>query len=249
MKFKDAFSLTLNRKVTLEEINDWYKNDKNFFENQISGNLLCPKCKKAYLKYNNAKRPYLSCYPQATHSDNCSLKQEEYSKRGIDKLIKSQANNGIIIRQVESVFTNLFKTNDKANTNHVQIKKEQKENNKSQNQINKKHIKRIKRKNINTKITNDDFDTYKIFYGTVNCQKTEHKKKDDIHYYLSLSDKNNPLIFKIIVSENVYKYLSEEVKMNNNFNCNIALFAKLTNKKQGAKAVLIHSNFLKIHIL
>lgn len=249
MKFEDAFSLNKREIVTLDDINQWYKNEKFFFKNEISGRLVCPECKKARLKYNNAKNPYLSCYPNSAHEDNCSLKQKEYSKTEIEKLVNAGTSKEIISRQIESVFTNLFRINDDENDNNDQPKEEQIEKKEDKNQIKIKHKKRIPRKNINVKITEKDYDEYKIFYGTVKIIKREVNKKNNKHYYFRLLDNNESLIFDISVTEKVYQYLPNYMKNNDEFKCNIAFFAKLTYIHEKAIAILRHSDYLIMSIL
>lgn len=80
-KFEEALSTYDNKYYRIDEILKIFLKSPEKFENHYKDSFLCPECHQAPLSFKNAKHPFLSTYPNAKHSDDCVLRQNEMSKK------------------------------------------------------------------------------------------------------------------------------------------------------------------------
>lgn len=231
MKFKDAYCTKLNRLLSIDEIIHYYRFDKQFYKDNIEKNLICPECKQPSLSYHNDSPPYLSVYPGAKHLDNCTLKQDEMTPVQTESFVANPKNREQISRQLESVLTMMLDAVPNTYKN-VTSKKAKISSIPSEVYIpSKQPKKRIARKRIDLKFTNEDFDCYKFFYGSVRLKWEEEKDTKDYKILLRRQDKSDKrLLCKLKISSKVYSYLPYEFKTPREFNCNIVFLAKFADK-------------------
>lgn len=231
MKFKDAYCTKLNTLFFIDEITRYYRTDKQFYKDNIEKNLICPECKQAQLAYNNAATPYLSAYPKSEHAEWCSLKQDELDPIQTDTFIRNPKNKEQISRQLESVLTMMLDTVPHASTKAIPKKSKISSSSSELVTPTKQLRKRIARKRIDLPFTEEDFNCYKLFYGSVRLQ---WEKEDDMEDYKILLRRQNTsdkrLLCRLWISPKVYYYLPIEFKFPKEFNCNIVFLAKIKNK-------------------
>ncbi|MGN0569267.1 MAG: hypothetical protein ACI4N4_02030 [Candidatus Fimenecus sp.] len=230
MKFKDAYCTKIQRLLSIDEITHYYRFDKQFYKDNIEKHLICPECRQPNLSYHNDAPPYLSVYPGAKHLDDCTLKQDEMTPVQTETFVENPKNREQISRQLESVLTMML---DAVPTSHKKATPQKSKISSSPSDIDvhsKKSKKRIPRKRIDLQFTNEDFDCYKLFYGSVRLQ-WEKEDTEDYKILLRRQDKSDKrLLCRLKISSKVYSYLPNEFKTPREFNCNIVFLAKFSNK-------------------
>lgn len=231
MKFKDAYCTKLKKLLFVDEITFYYRFDKQFYKDNIEKYMICPECKLPRLSYNNAATPYLSVYPNEKHTDECSLKQDEMNSVQTKTFIDDPKNREQISRQIESVLTTMLDTVPSAAAKTKSIKLGTSSEIPYSPKLQKTPKKRIPRKRIDLKFTPDDFECYKLFYGSVRINWEKDKDTEDYKILLRRQDKSdNRLLCRLKISDKVYSYLPYEFKTPREFNCNIVFLAKFTDK-------------------
>lgn len=248
MKFEEAYWTKESKLLSIDEITQYFKKDKNFFSSDIKECLLCPECKKPNLAYNNAATPYLSVYPNREHELGCSLKQDEMTSKEVNRFVDNPKNNEMIIRQMEKVALTMFDSSTKSgktSSKSTFIPKVSSSIAKPSLSISK----RLPRKRIDLKFDEEDFGCFKIFYGTVFIKwEIFYKTRNGVNekwQKILMYNKNNKMVCKLEISPRVYKHIPDSYKKIDNANCNIVFLAKFKNTgKTYREHHLINSDFL-----
>lgn len=249
MKFEIAYCINKDKEFTIDEIAHIYRRDIVKFDYEYKNFLYCPECRRAKLQYNNAKNPYFSAYPKVKHEENCSLAQDILSSKQSRKYIDDAANWFSVENQMDhlilSLGTNLQKLNNRqdivkpvhTNTQNFYTPK-----------FSIKQNTKLSQKRIDISWKPDDYDCYKLFYGTIllKWEKAQNNKYKILMYSLDQAR----LLCRLIVNQNVYPYIKEEYKSPNEYQCDIcflALFKAENNIETIYKtSALYKSKFLKI---
>lgn len=248
MKFEEAYWKKEDKNLSIDEITGNFRSNKSFFSSDIKDCLFCPVCQKPNLAFNNASTPYLSTYPNSEHAAGCRLIQDELSPKRADKIVSNPKNKDIIIRQMEYVFLTLFDSSTKtgkSSSKSISFPK-------SSHSFAKEHkttSKRFSWKRIDLSFNVDDFDCFKIFYGTVFVKwETDYHTSDGIieeWHKILMYNKKEKMVCRLEISPRVYSYIPETYKKINNTNCKITFLAKFKNNgKTYRKSSLINSEFL-----
>ena len=102
MKFEEAYCTTLNRCVTVDEIQVVYKKQPKRYAIKYATHLICPDCGKVQLAYCDSKLPFLFPYPGGQHAKDCYYNSTVYTDREIRSLLKNNPHE--IQRQLQQFF-------------------------------------------------------------------------------------------------------------------------------------------------
>ncbi len=248
MKFEEAYLKRHHKTISIDNISFLFKTNKTLFVNELKDNLFCPECEQAQLAYNNASTPYLSAYPKSEHAEWCSLKQEEMSPKKALRFIKAKENKDLIIRQIETVILildDLSTATTKTSSKPSAIGKGTRSHFKGYSSASE----RLSRKRIDLEFRADDFNCYKIFYGTVYIKwETEYRTVKGIleeWHKILMWNKKRKFICRLDISPRVYLHIPDNYKKMNKTNCKIGFLASFENDgKTYRKTSLTYSDYL-----
>ncbi len=245
MKFETAYCIDKEKEFTIDEISHIYKQDKVKFHYEYKGFLYCPECRRAKLRYNNAANPYFSAYPKVKHEENCSLSQETLTIQKSEKYVNNTANRKSIESQMDHLILLLSDQQEPAKISYsfprnLSITQE----NSSPRKSSATQSEKLPRKRIDISWRPDDYDCYKLFYGTIRLTWEKYKNG----YKILMKSVNDQKTFcGLTVSEKVYYHLQDECKTPSSFLCKIVFFALFSyNDKEIPITYLRYSDLLKI---
>ena len=254
-KFEDAYFTIENKNITIADVSEVFKNNKELFALKYQDNLVCSRCKQAKLSFVNDKPEYFRTQKNAKHHPDCDLQQDVMTPHQVNVFMADHQNEEEIHRQLESLLA-LTLSNKQ---HHIQTlaANSSATGQSSSVSVNKQRNvnKRLPRKRIDVEFTPNDFNCNKLFYGRVRAVWEEVKPKDDTQktrYKLLLYHINKSyLVCKISVNELVYKYIKSEYKKDEEFDCAIAFAANFKNNtgKKYQSTILTHSERLVMVIL
>ena len=234
MKFEEAFCSEMSKLITVDEAAKIFRAEPAYFANKIKGNLLCPECRKPKLSFNNASTPYFSTYPLDQHDVECPLRQEEMTQEETKAFIKNSHNIEAIQRQAESLLAMLLSSSTGRESATLKEHKLGTALASIVNENRSKTVTRIPRKRIDTTFSEDDYDCYKLFYGTVHVQWEDERSETKVQHKLLLrSISNGRLLCKLNLTEKVYRYIDRRYKSPTEFNCKIVFLATFSHNKVG----------------
>lgn len=247
MKFEDAYCEFNRRIMPIHEVTSIYARNAASFSDNYKNSFWCPECRIAQLSYNNAATPYFCTYPNASHADNCSLRQDEMGAKQAKSFVDSKDNLKLLTRQLNSLFHLLLSeagtTEGGAIPSNSSVQKQPALSACAVSTTNR----RFPRKRIDAKFREQDIDCYKFFYGDVNL--TWEKSVAGKGYKILLrSIKTNEFLCRIYVTDNVYRHISDSYKSTEPFNCKIVFLACMQKaQKNYLKTSLQWSDYLVIH--
>lgn len=251
MKFKDAFCCKINKLLTIDDVAYYYKNDKQFYKDNIEKNLICPECKQPNLSFNNDSPPYFSVYPKAKHTDQCTLKQDVMTTSQSNKYVNNPDNKDLVLRQIDSVLTMLLETQSTLTKTKTPTSNKPGTPISSKDATHTSISKRLPRKRIDLEFEDEDFECDKIFYGSVHLKWEKEIDEDTseiIGYKMLLyrtKKDNKKMVCKLIITPKVYEHLSNEYIQPAQYNCKIVFVAKFKNMSKSYKSTYIrHSQFI-----
>lgn len=225
MKFEEAYVTGLDKTLDISELSLMKKTRFSDFT-KICNNLYCPECTEAKLVYVLSNPAYLRTHPNSEHNEDCSLKQEELSKKALASYIKE---NG-----ADDLERHLQKLALKLTVTEEQSKKTINSKNKGQNTLhksllvsfkNKKY--RFPQKKLDKTIKQDDLHTMKIFYGMVSV-KWEYNSKLRINKLLLYSIEKRRMICRILINRETYYKIPKKMKFEEKNNCVVSFFSELS---------------------
>lgn len=251
MKFETAYCSYKQKEFTIDEISHIYRQNIMQFDYEYKGFLYCPECKCAKLSYHNAAHPYFSAYPKAKHEEDCSLSQETIPSSKSEKYVNDTANKKSIENQMDHLIL-LLSDQQELVRKDSSISKKLSEDQScfSLDRSVSIQSKKLPRKRIDISWRPDDYDCYKLFYGTIYLKWEKYEEGYKILMYPRKGDR---LMCKLRVKETVYQYLPNYYKILDAFSCHIvfvASFSEKENKKLQDKkyrtTYLVNSNRIKI---
>lgn len=249
MKFDEAYCTYTHNILHLSELIDIRIKDKQIFYKYYASQLYCPECLVAPLLFINANPPHLRTKEKIKHGENCSMQQPVISTKKLESYCDKKENYDSIYRRLENAHRQIY-LNRKINLSNNPFVLENKDTFKSESNTSLKHNKKsfkIPRRNIKN-VTEDDLNTYKIFYGQVHLKW--YDKEDWTSGYLNLlNPKTNKTICSIKMTKNVFEYISKYVSLTNASNLyNIFFLSKLAvnDNQPYYHAKIPHSSFIYI---
>lgn len=247
MKFEEAYCSHAKKTLTIQKVAAVYKFDTEEFVKHYKEGLYCPECKEAKLSYNNAAIPYFKTYPKAKHCENCSLRQEEMGAKEIKEYIDSKEGKERAERNIESLMIRLLdeSTDYRIKGKNIKANEESERPNSSTPLTKSNSRKRFPQKRIDTMLSEEDLDIFKLFYGTVNiCWECDNRSND---FKLILRNKTNrKFLCKIRVTTSVYSHINPSYKFEGYRECKIVFLASLKKSKNTVYTSLSWSGFLSI---
>lgn len=249
MKFEITYCIDRDKEFTIDEIAHIYRQDIVKFNYEYRNFLYCSECRKARLRYNNAKNPYFSAYPKVKHEENCSLAQDILSPKQSKQYIDDTANWSSVENQMDHLMLSLGTNRKKLNNKQDAVKPVHINTpNFYTSRSSIKQNTKLSQKRIDISWKPDDYDCYKLFYGTIflRWEKTQNNKYKILMYSLD----RDRLLCRLIVNQNVYPHIKEKYKSPNEYQCDIcflSLFKAENNIETIYKtSALYNSKFLKI---
>lgn len=245
-------------KISLEEINEEVKKDKNNIKN-YKGNIFCPECNEPQLsivKNSRTNDYFLRTYQNQNHSDICSYSFESVSIDIFNDFLEKENNTLFINNKLQNIIDRLLRNNtlnvnpfiielDDNNIVPKDITKEEK--------LNRHNMRRIPTKSITAPFRDNDYGVYKLFYGNVNIsiKKRENKNFNEIFYSLIIYKKEtNTILCSLSMSNNVYTHLQKLYNFNLDEiieNIYIAFATKLILNNQYKNGTITHSDYCVIN--
>ena len=226
MKFETAYSTFDDREHSIEDIQNIVRNDPRTFAGQYKASFLCPECHSARLKYVNDAPPYFSSYPRTVHSDDCHLKQEEFSPKSAENFVINKDNTKILERQMQSLLHSLFKPKEKITSIGFSHSHNPSATPPVIHAPHSSGSKRMGMKRIDLPFHKEDYNCYKYFYGKAKVvwkYDTEKEKYRILLHPIS----SNKLLGHIVITPPVYQHLLAEYKEPTEYCCGIVFAAKL----------------------
>ena len=243
-KFLGAYCQYLNDYLSIDEIVEIEKKDKDFFQQNISHNLYCPECKLAPLSIVHGDSEYLRAYAKSVHGEDCSLMQNIISNAAFIKIIESDSNNEFLSKKLNDFADYIFlpKKNNQFLT-PLTIEHGIDENAQTDTTANKKtkNSKYIPRQNISNGIFVEDIGVYKFFYGELYLMWYKNKNNDNVKKLLAFPlHHNKKSVFSITMSSRVSDYVKNDLPIQ-------------FNKLQRVKVVFLsvlnkYNNYYNFHI-
>ena len=223
---KLLIALKKDQEFTIDEITHIYRQDIVTFHYEYKNFLYCPECRKAKLQYKNAKNPYFSAYPNVKHEQNCSLAQDELSPKQSKSYIDDPENWIRVENQMNRLILSLGMNQRKPDYKQDLVGSVPM---KTVNFYTQKSFvtqsKRLRQKRIDISWTPDDYDCFKLFYGTIFLKWEE--AQNDKYKILMYSLDRHKLLCKLIVNPTVYLHIKKEYKSLNQYPCDICFLTLL----------------------
>lgn len=243
MKFHDAAIIingSFKRHIDAIEITSIRKSDEYKYNEHIKPYLYCPECKTAKLTHCNGdiKQPYFRLISSSHHDEKCSYIGTTLSPRNMNKIYNKNTDNLNFSKRLHRIIGLLFHGNNtEDNPFEFKIRKNDNINHNAQNNeqianANKTYIPR----RLITRLSEEDMNTPKIFYGNVFIKWINSNNIDKIHYiaiyrdYQKNYNKYIDFICRIRVTNKVYINLPLNIKTNQH--CHIAFLSKFTLNEQ-----------------
>ncbi len=245
-KFEDAYCLTTQSLMTIDEAAELYRSDFQSFHSVYKPYLLCPECRKVQLTYVNDTPPYFRTYPGSCHEENCLLQQETVSSKKVLEYINSPKNSEQIDRQMNRLIAMLSQKNTSAVFSKSKSPVPRDETVSETNGIRPaKGSKTLPVKRIDVRVGENDLDVFKLFYGIVALKWV---KANSGRFGIILSSvKSGTALCAVWITQSVYEYIPEEYKKPDTYTCAISVLAALTKGDNGMLFTsLRNSRFLKI---
>ena len=249
MKFEEAYCDYIKRTITLDAITGLYKTNYSLYAKSYKNSFWCPECRKVRLSYNNDTPPYLSAYPNSLHDEYCTYRQDELPSEKVNALVSSRRYMDVIRRQMDSLMHLLFASeppekNVNSTPKHPTLLPKRPKGTESGN------TQQIPRKRIDTPLRENDYDTYKLFYGDVTLS-WEVKDKFCPKNKFVLRDLNNrKFICRICITDKVCPHIPSQFKNTEPYHGKVVFFGKVTRDQSGYKQnTLEHSSYLQIYPL
>lgn len=212
-KFTEAFSKTDNSLISIFELNNLRRADFKIFEQKYTDELLCPECLKVPLQYVHAVTPYLRTLQDQPHADGCSLQQNLISPSDFDNYCNETKNFDKIHNRLENILQQL-----------LILKKIQLARNPfTMDVIGKSKLTptsssggtcvALPRHKITIPLCDEDYDTKKIYYGTVGLEWSA-KSIDENWSLITLnvrSPKTNQFLCSLKMTRSVYDFIVRDV--------------------------------------
>lgn len=253
-KYDEVIYLSDNYQIfiSLETLIDLYVNDKELYINKYYGKIYCPECYKAKLNLIHIKdnKFCLRAFPYQKHTNFCS-KQIPLINNSIFKEYCESANSGEQINKRLHQLINIALKKDKIDFNPYVIKIIDKkccdDEISSKNITHHTGLKSIPTKSLTTLFDEDDYNTWKFFYGKVDIEW--HKT----NYYYNLMcyhTKKKYLICRISISNKIYEYYLPDKYKEDKKNTFLAFAGKINHDEYSGKfynnVFLRFSNYLVI---
>lgn len=244
-KIDEAYCITTKETITANDLLRIELSNPTRYAIQFQSNLLCPSCRKASVTLVHKARPFFRTFPNAMHSDDCDLAQDEMSREETLSFIHDQPDQEEISRQINRLFGRLL-CDAAGEGNYSVTHSVESTPSAAQRQSGRKR-KYISQRNITSQLENDDIDIYKLFYGRVKI-KWEDDQKGEGKRLLLWDPKKKRMICRIWVNKKVLAHLHPSIYRNTNDLCCVVFLGKLmTVKDRGYyHCVLERSDYLKI---
>lgn len=251
VKFLGAYCKSLDKYITLKELRQYEKSNKNYFKDKIQYNLYCPECKGVLLSYVSGSEKYLRTFPKRSHAPECSLSQNNVDNTTFRKYIE-EGNNEELNFKLNKFADDIFSNLDKPKIiNPIPFDDEVENNSENGNSMvkRKQNQRYIPRQKISDGILFTNEDIYKFFYGTVSLKWYNNKKetKQNREMLLVFKPKDKRIsICSIIMSSLTANYIKRQIPdCNNYYNANIVFLSKLNSKTNNNGRVF--NNFFITH--
>lgn len=246
VEIETAYSLVTNRNYSSEEIKEVLRNlrsvkrvdsQESKDEEQFLSFLVCPFCKLAKCEYvSDVKYPYFSIPETAMHKDGCFLKKEEYTQAELKSNLK-RGNVAFIERAINEFVSVYRETEAKSRVSE---------------------FKRLPLKLATFPLRRSESGSLILYYGNVNVSVSRTEDERGRELVLS-SPLTGRAMYQITITDNVYRYMPEDVKGKLKENTNTTRFVcffgsfsafSLQEKNRSNEACLhtslLRSSFLKI---
>lgn len=190
VEIETAYSLVTNRNYSSEEIKEVLRNLRSKDEEQFLSFLVCPFCKLAKCEYvNDVKYPYFSMPETAMHKDGCFLKKEEYTQAELKSNLK-RGNVAFIERAIDEFVSVYWGAEAKSRVSE---------------------FKRLPLKLVTLPLKRSESGNLILYYGNTNVSvsRTEDESGRELVLLSPLTEK---AMYQITITDNVYRYMSEDVK-------------------------------------
>lgn len=243
--------------IKLEELIDFYQKSPQEYTNNYEGNLFCRECRLPKLSFVNHK--FLRGYRGQVHDESCSNHLEKISSENLAEHLKNATVdyvnkklhnliNELIKKQVLEIHPLVLREIDNGYSYEGVPRTEIK--------CGVRNLKRIPVKSLTAPFFVEDFDVFKLFYGTVRMewQSIKNGNGECIYYYIRFYtlDKDK-LICSLKITKKVYAKLNplitnmDKIIVNTAFATEISEVTKGINKYKNA--VLWDSHYLVINPL
>lgn len=246
MKFEDAYCKFEHRIMPIHEVTFIYAKDPTNFSCNYKNSFWCPECRIAQLAYNNAATPYFCTYPNVSHADGCSLRQDEMGSRQAKSFVDNANNREILTRQLDSLLHLLLSENAAESKRILSYSATRKPTVPLARAVTAAG-RRFPHKRIDTPFREQDIDCYKFFYGDVNL--TWEKSNTGCGYKILLRNiKTDKFLCRINVTANVYPHIPNSYKSLTPFNCKIVFLACMQKTPNNyLRTSLRWSEYIAIH--
>lgn len=241
MKFEEC--LINSEKHSIEEIIEIYNTNKEEFNEKCYDKMFCPECNEAKLAFRpNAVTAYLSKKPTSQHRQEiegelgCSYIYDEAKKNELDEYYKSKESLKGINRKLKSCIDLLTKPKKKGSEKGGGGKNGPSINKGTFTFVTKGRRVLIRRKKINIKLDNNDYNIPMLFYGRVRIKAKFYESNGNKVWCLYLTDiQNKKLLCSISAYPNIYDKLDESVRNIKDEEYNIAFMSemKLNSNEKG----------------
>lgn len=237
IKFDEFFFSDDSKLYSFEEYIEEIINNLDFYR----GKMYCPECEEAKLSFHNARTPYLSKFPSSSHGEGCSYSYTTASKKQAIDYYETDTNDESIQRKLKSCINILSNTISKKTTLAEQdastkLKKAKRFTFEDYDGT----CLMLRKKRISRGIKNfNNYNEPVLFYGNVyvDWYKTDRAK------YIHLKDSKEELICSIWISDKVYEYLDNDIKLLNGDFRRVAFITKM--KRQESRSRVYNNCKLK----
>ena len=209
MKFEEVYCATTDKLVTISEVTYVFVKDKKRFASDFNEKMYCPYCRKARLTFVNALRPHFRTYPDGDHAEDCIHKKEEMDASEVQKLHKSAAGENTIMRQIDRLAVQFLRSSVQPEKPAQQKKSLSQHAEPTKIKTKWQTDKFIPRKRIDTQLSEEDYETEKLFYGKVRI-RWEASRTGTSMKLLIRSIETNRLICRLYLTESVYEHLPKK---------------------------------------
>ncbi len=162
--------------------------------------------------------------------------------REVETFVEMKSSIQTIQRQAESLLALLL--SDRTNVGRIKVKETQGRKLFAELELSGRNdtAKRIPRKRIDTAFSSDDYDCYKLFYGSVWLQWEIDERSAKKQYKILLRARNNrKLLCKLFVSADVYRYIDMRYKTPAEYACQVVFLAKIkcSEKKRAYQTAIL----------
>ncbi|MDB8578746.1 hypothetical protein PNU84_11240 [Turicibacter sanguinis] len=195
--------------------------------------MYCPECEEAKLSFHDAKTPYLSKFPSSHHGEGCSYSYAIASKKKAVEYYENDTNDESIQRKLKSCINILSSTiSEKSNLEKNDMSTKNKKARRFTFEDYDGTRLMLRKKRISRGLKN--FSNYKepvLFYGNVYI----YWHHSDRYKYIHLKDNKGELICSIKISDKVYEYLDNDIKLLTGDFRRVAFISKMEKKDAGKR--------------